>query len=89
MSHENRHWVLIAPSDLSNIDFAEVCETSIDTAITNLAGDKAFVKWDGPVIPASVAAVTHLSGILTHEEIKSELSSGWSEDPPLQINISY
>ena len=81
MSHDNRHWVLIAPSDLSNIDFAEVCETSIDTAITNIAGDTAFVKWDGSPMPASVAAVTHLSGVLTHEEITSELSDGWFEDP--------
>ena len=77
MSHDNRHWVLIAPSDLSNIDFAEVCETSIDTATTNIAGDKAFVKWDGSSMPASVAAINHLSGVLTHEEITSELSDGW------------
>ena len=79
MSHDNRHWVLISPSDLSNIDFTEVCETSIDTATTNIAGDKAFVKWDGPAIPVSVAALTPLSDILTHEEITSELSDGWFE----------
>ena len=82
-AHENRHWVLISPPDLANIDFSEVCETSIDTALTNIAGDKSFVKWDGPVMPASVAAVTRLSAVLTHEQIKSELTTGWFEDLPL------
>lgn len=80
MKHDNRHWVLISPVDLSNIDFSEVCETSTDTSLTNLAGDKAFIKWDGPTMPASVAAVTHLSAVMTHEEITSELSDGWHEE---------
>ena len=78
--HENRHWILISPSDLSLIDFTEVCETSIDTARTNIAGDKAFVKWDGSSMPASVAAINHLSDIMDHDEIKSKLSDGWFTD---------
>ena len=80
MLHDHRHWILVSPSDLANIDFSEVCETGVDTALTNLAGDKAFVKWDGPKMPASVAALTRLSYILTHEQMKSELSDGWYEE---------
>ena len=80
MSHDNRHWVLISPSDLASIDYSEICETSIETTTINLAGDTAFVKWDGQTMPASVAAVPHLSGVLSHAEIKSELSTGWSAE---------
>ena len=78
MSHDNRHWVLISPSDLVNIDFSEICETSIDTVSINIAGDKAFVKWDGDM-PANVAALTHLSAVMDHDAIKNELSNGWSQ----------
>ena len=79
MAHDNRHWILVSPSDLSSVDYSEICETSLATTRTNLAGDKAFVKWDGPTIPASVAAINHLSDIMDHDEIKNELSNGWSQ----------
>ena len=80
MLHENRHWVLVSPADLENIDYSEICETSIATTRINVAGDLAVVKWDGPTMPASVATVTSLSAVLTHEQIKSELSDGWHEE---------
>jgi len=80
MAHENRHWILVSPADLASIDYSEICETSIATTSENLAGDTAFVKWDGPTMPPSIAALTHLSNVLTHSEIKSELSTGWAED---------
>ena len=78
MAHDHRHWILVSPSDLPNIDYSEICETSIATTTINLAGDTAFIKWDGPSMPPSVAALPHLSEVLTHEQIKSELSTGWS-----------
>ena len=80
MAHENRYWILVSPADLASIDYSEICETSIATTRINVAGDSAFIKWDGPTVPASVAAVTHLSAVMTHEQIKSELSSGWHEE---------
>ena len=88
MAHDHRHWILVSPSDLPNIDYSEICETSIETTQTNLAGDTALIKWDSsiydrlrqPTIPASVAAINHLSDVMGHEEIKSELSDGWYEE---------
>lgn len=90
MSHDHRHWILVSPSDLASIDYSEICETSIDTVSVNVAGDKAFIKWDSsiydrlgqPTVPPSVAAINHLSGIMDHDEIKSELSDGWQEERP-------
>jgi len=89
MAHDHRHWILISSSDLANIDYSEICETSVETTQTNLAGDKAVIKWDSsiydrlhqPTVPASVAAVNHLSDIMDHDEIKSELSNDeWYEE---------
>jgi len=89
MTHDNRHWVLVSSSDLPNIDYSEICETSIDTVSRNVAGDKAFIKWDSsiydrlhqPTVPASVAAINWLSDIMNHEEIKSLLSTDeWLEE---------
>ena len=90
MTHDHRHWILVSPSDLPNIDYSEICETSIETTRINLAGDKAFIKWESsiydrlhqPTVPASVAAINWLSGVMNHEEIKSELSDGWNEERP-------
>ena len=28
---DNRHWVIIPVTELDNVDFSQVCETSIDT----------------------------------------------------------
>ena len=78
MSHDHRHWILVSPSDLADIDYSEICETSIETTRINLAGDKAFIKWDG-AMPTSVAALTHLAAVMDHDEIKNELSTGWSQ----------
>ena len=90
MAHDHRHWILVSPSDLVHIDYSEICETSIATTRINLAGDKAFIKWESsiydrlnnPTVPASVAAVNHLSDLMGHEEIKSELATGWHEERP-------
>ena len=83
MLHDHRHWILVSPSDLANIDYSEICETSIETTQTNLAGDTAFIKWDGPTMPPSVAALNHLSDVMDHDEIKSELRTDeWYEEIP-------
>jgi len=81
MAHENRHWILIASSDLASIDYSEICETSIATTRINLAGDTAFIKWDGSTMPPSIAALNHLSDVMDHDEIKSELRTDeWYEE---------
>ena len=48
---DNRHWVIIPVTELDNVDFSQVCETSIDTVRKSVDETQTFVKWDGPRCP--------------------------------------
>ena len=72
---DNRHWVIIPVTELDNVDFSQVCETSIDTVRKSVDETQTFVKWDGPEMPATVAALATKSETYTHEEILAILST--------------
>ena len=80
---DNRHWVIIPVTELDNVDFSQVCETSIDTVRKSVDETQTFVKWDGPDMPATVAALATKSETYTHEEILAILSTeAWTTPYP-------
>ena len=80
---DNRHWVIIPVTELDNVDFSQVCETSIDTVRKSVDGTQTFVKWDGHDMPATVAALQNKSEVYSHEEILAILATeAWS--PPME-----
>jgi hypothetical protein len=69
-------------SELDQIDFTQVHETSIDTVRKSVDETKTFVKWDG-AIPSSVAALTTSEGPYTYNEILAILATPeWTEPLP-------
>jgi hypothetical protein len=68
-NYEKREFMIFSVTELDQIDFTQVLETSIDTVSKSLDGTKTFVKWVGPEIPSSVAGLTTKEGPYTHEEI--------------------
>lgn len=70
---DNRKYVIIPASEINNIDFAEVLETSADTCRYSVDGTETFVKYEGDQ-PASVAAIESKSQEYTHAEILVILS---------------
>ena len=77
-------YAIINTSDLSNIDFSQIGETSADTLRYNLAGTEFIIKWnttptfisDGSVVPVSE---------LTHEEALALMATAeWSEPIPVE-----
>ena len=66
--YEHREFMIFNVSELDQIDFTKVHETSIDTVRKSVDGTKTFVKWDG-VIPECVADLTTKEGPHTYEEI--------------------
>ena len=80
---DNRHWVIIPVTELDNVDFSQVCETSIDTVRKSVDGTQTFVKWDGHDMPATVTALQNKSEVYTHSEILAILATeAWS--PPME-----
>ena len=72
-------YAIIDTSDLSNIDFSQIGETSADTLRYNLAGTEFVIKWnttptfisDGSVVPTQT---------LTHAEALALMqTSEWTE----------
>lgn len=55
-------------TELDQIDFAKVLETSIDTVRKSVDGTKTFVKWNGE-IPDCVLDLLTKEGPYSYEEI--------------------
>jgi hypothetical protein len=67
--YNNRQFMIFDVSELANIDFTQVLETSIDTVRKSVDETKTFVKWDGDTIPSSVEMLTTKEGPYTYDEI--------------------
>ena len=71
---DNRHYVIISSSDVPNIDFSQVLETSAETLRFSLDETLTFVKYDGDM-PSSVTACSSKSQEYSHSEILAILNA--------------
>jgi hypothetical protein len=84
MEYQSREFMIFNVSELNQIDFTQVLETSIDTVRKSVDETKTFVKWDGEIIPSSVDSLTTKEGPYTYEEILTILNSPfWIIPDPL------
>ena len=72
--YDDRKFMIFNVSELNQIDFTQVLETSLDTVRKSIDNAKTFVKWDG-VIPDSVNNLTTKEGPYTYDEILTILST--------------
>ena len=85
-TYTNRQFMIFNVSELPNINFNEVLETSINTVRKSVDGTKTFVKWDGVNTPTSVENLITKEGPHTYEEILTILStSEWTNPNPFPI----
>jgi hypothetical protein len=82
--YDNREFMIFNVSELDQIVFTEVLETSADTVRKSVDETKTFVKWDG-TIPECVANLTTKEGPYTYEEILVILATPeWTDpNPPM------
>jgi hypothetical protein len=77
--YENREFMIFNVSELPNIDFTQVLETSEETVRKSVDQTKTFVKWDGEM-PECVSTLTTKEGPYTYDEILVILSTPeWSK----------
>jgi hypothetical protein len=73
--YENRQFAIFSVTELDQIDFTEVLETSAETVRVSTDGTLTFVKWEnGEAVPPSVQALTTVQGYYTYEEMLDILS---------------
>ena len=78
----NNTYMIFNVSELEQIDFTQVKETSIDTVRKSVDGTKTFVKWEGD-IPQCVSDLTTKEGPYTYEEILQILATTEWTNPNL------
>jgi hypothetical protein len=77
--YENRKFMIFNVSELPNIDFTQVLETSEETVRKSVDETKTFVKWDGEM-PECVSTLTTKDGPYNYDEILTILStSEWTK----------
>jgi len=82
-NYEQRQFMIFNVSELNQIEFDQVLETSSETVRKSIDLSKTFVKWDGD-IPICVSNLTTKEGPYTYSEIITILSTPeWTD-----INIS-
>ena len=76
MAFENRKWIIINVSDITDEMISSAIQTSMDTLRKTLDGNKAILKWDGDTPSCFDGLTTY-----THSEIRTELAkSDWSNN---------
>jgi hypothetical protein len=76
--YDDRKYVVIYYSDINQIDFSEILESSIETVRRSIDGNLTFVIYEGDM-PASVEALINRSPEFTHEQFLLVLASpDWS-----------
>jgi hypothetical protein len=73
--YENRSFAIFSTTEIDQVDFSLVCETSADTLRKSVDETKTFVKWDGGVAPEFISELTTLEGPYTYSEILEILST--------------
>ena len=77
-------YAIIQASDLSNIDFSQIGETSADTLRYNLANTEFIIKWNTTPAFITAGSVVPVSE-LTHQEALALMATAeWSEPIPVE-----
>ena len=78
--YDDREFMIFAVTELDQINFNEVLETSADTVRKSVDGLKTFVKWNG-AMPDCVYNLTTKEGPYTYDEILEILATPEWTDP--------
>jgi hypothetical protein len=84
--YPTRKFMIFNTSELLNIDFTQVQETSADTVRRSVDGTLTFVKWDSDTIPTTVDSLTTKQGPYTYEEVVIILATDvWTNPNPIEL----
>ena len=78
--YDGRKFMIFSVTELNQIDFTQVLETSEDTIRKSVDGLKTFVKWDD-MMPECVSNLTTKEGPYTYDEILEILATPEWTDP--------
>ena len=77
-------YAIIQASDLSNIDFSQIGETSADTLRYNLAQTEFVIKWNSTPTFISDGTVVPVSELTHAQALTLMATAAWSEEIPVE-----
>ena len=81
--YDNRKFMIFSVTELDQIDFTTLLETSAETVRKSVDETKTFVKWDG-AMPDCVFNLTTKEGPYTYDEILAILATPeWTDPDPI------
>lgn len=84
--NNNREYMIFNVSEIDNVDFEQVLETSKETVRKSVDETKTFAKWEDATVPSTVASLTTKVGPYTHSEILTILATDEWTSPVDPIN---
>ena len=85
-NYENRKFMIFSITELDQIDFNQVQETSANTIRKSIDNTKTFVKWDEEM-PQCVSNLTTKEGPYTYEEMLEILATeAWTGSDLLSMS---
>jgi len=85
-NYENRKFMIFSVTELDQIDFTQVHETSAITIRKSVDNTKTFVKWDEEM-PQCVSNLTTKEGPYTYEEMLEILATeAWTGSDLLSMS---
>lgn len=77
-------YAIIQASDLENIDFDQIGETSADTLRYNLAKTEFIIKWNSTPTFIAEGSVVPVSELTHAEALVVMATAEWSEEIPVE-----
>lgn len=87
MAFENRRYLIIPASEVNNVDFNQVMETSAETCRYSVDGTKTFVKYDVTVLTEDYTTTSFDPE--TGEEVITTVPAGTYGRPASIYNETY
>jgi hypothetical protein len=85
-NYENRKFMIFSVTELDQIDFTQVHETSVTTIRKSVDNTKTFVKWDEEM-PSCVSNLNTKEGPYTYEEMLEILATeAWTGSDLLSMS---
>ena len=69
----SRKYLISPVSEVSKVDFSQVCETSEATLRKSVDETKTFIKWDGDD-PSFISSLSNTEGTYDHSQILTILN---------------
>ena len=86
MYYPTRNFMIFSISELNQIYFNQVLETSQNTIRKSTDKLKTFVKWNGDIIPDCIKTLTTSEGPYTYDEMINILETPeWMEYAPINV----